>query len=111
MSRVSLAFILKSPGCKKFIELSKSPNSGLSAQGKTRLDRERAKVCLSEVVSVVVVISCDSCYLPIGICQLSGEHNGRGQEQQEQQEEEHQGQVQVGSRAPRQDDHHGRRRE
>ncbi len=36
--------------CTKYSNLCKSSSSGLSAPGKTRLDRERAKLCLAEMV-------------------------------------------------------------
>merc|ERR1711963_1359065 len=39
-------------GCNKYGNLCRSPSSGLSAQGKTRLDRERAKMCQAEMESI-----------------------------------------------------------
>ena len=41
-------------GCNKYGNLCRSPSSGLSAQGKTRLDRERAKMCQAEMVSYLL---------------------------------------------------------
>ena len=38
-------------GCNKYGNLCRSSNSALSAAGKTRLDRERAKMCQHEMVS------------------------------------------------------------
>ena len=40
-------------GCNKYGNLCRSTNSALHATGKTRLDRERAKMCKDEVVSFV----------------------------------------------------------
>ena len=37
-------------GCNKYSSLCKTSSSGLSAPGKTRLDRERAKMCIAEMV-------------------------------------------------------------
>ena len=37
--------------CSKYCTLCRSSSSGLSAPGKTRLDRERAKMCQNEMVS------------------------------------------------------------
>ena len=37
-------------GCNKYGNLCRSSNSALSAAGKTRLDRERAKMCQHEMV-------------------------------------------------------------
>ena len=38
-------------GCNKYGNLCRNSNSALSAAGKTRLDRERAKMCQNEMVS------------------------------------------------------------
>lgn len=48
-------------GCNKYSSLCKTSSSGLSAPGKTRLDRERAKMCIAEIVSG---IKKDSSQLP-----------------------------------------------
>ena len=37
-------------GCNKYGNLCRNSNSALSAAGKTRLDRERAKMCQHEMV-------------------------------------------------------------
>ena len=47
-----LLFIAKK-GCNKYGNLCRNSNSALSAAGKTRLDRERAKMCQNEMVSVL----------------------------------------------------------
>ena len=41
-------------GCSNFVSLSKTPNTGLSASGKTRLDKERLAQCQAELVGLPI---------------------------------------------------------
>ena len=45
-------FIIIFSACAKYCTLCRSSSSGLSAPGKTRLDRERAKMCQGEMASI-----------------------------------------------------------
>jgi hypothetical protein len=43
-------FIFVLVGCTNFVTLCKTPNTGLSSSGKTRLDKERLAQCQAEMV-------------------------------------------------------------
>ena len=38
--------------CSSFVSLCKTPNTGVSATGKTRLDKERVALCIAEMVTL-----------------------------------------------------------
>ncbi|CAB4068037.1 OTOF [Lepeophtheirus salmonis] len=43
---------MEDPSCTKYGNLCRSTNSSLSNQGRTRLDRERSKLCINELESI-----------------------------------------------------------